>query len=183
MIKSNFVYFSMLLSATNIRIKEGGDFPRNLALLMYSAHLSLRANAHTRHDKQFNKQPNDQGRGSYTKEGRPVMPRAKPEGETQAGNQPMRRGLGRRDYSRLKTAGTRTGITDPFLSIPVKPSSPLPPPPPLSPPPCHRALGGQQVDPWAREGGEGKERGGGERCHLDNSRGSVDRKTFRRVDG
>ena len=101
--------------------------------LMYSAHLSLRANAHTRHDKQFNKQPNDQGRGSYTKEGRPVMPRAKPEGETQAGNQPMRRGLGRRDYSRLKTAGTRTGITDPFLSIPVHPSFPLPPPPPLAP--------------------------------------------------
>ena len=91
---------------------------------MYSAHLSLRANAHTRHDKQFNKQPNDQGRGSYTKEGRPVMPRAKPEGETQAGNQPMRRGLGRQDYSRLKTAGTRTGITDPFLSTPPLPSHP-----------------------------------------------------------
>ena len=129
MIKSNFVYFSMLLSATNMRIKEGGDFPRNLALLMYSAHLSLRANAHTRHDKQCNKQPNDQGRGSYTKEGRPVMPRAKPEGETQAGNQPMRRGLGRWDYSSLKTAGTRTGITDhscPTLLSPPTPPSPLP---------------------------------------------------------
>ena len=79
-----------------------------------------------------------------------MMPRAKPEGETQAGNQPMRRGLGRRDYSSLKTAGTRTRITD--HSCP--PLLPLPPP-------LHRALGSQQVDPWAREGGEGKERGGG----------------------
>ena len=96
---------------------------------MYSAQLSLRANAHTCHDKQFNKQPNDQGKGSHTKEGRPVMPRAKPEGETQAGNQPIRRGLGRRDYSRLRTAGTRTGITDPFLSAPPFPSQP-----PLTPP-------------------------------------------------
>ena len=103
-------------------------------LMMYSAHLSLRASAPNRHDRQFNEQPNDQGRGSHTKKGIPVMPRAKPEGETQAGNQPMRRGLGRRDYSSLKTAGTRTGITD--HSCP--PLLPLP-----HTPPCHRALGDQ----------------------------------------
>ena len=80
-----------------------------------------------------------------------MMPRAKPEGETQAGNQPMRRGLGRRDYSSLKTAGTRTRITD--HSCP--PLLPLPPPPPLTPPPCHRAMGDQQADPWAK-GGRGR---------------------------
>ena len=45
----------------------------------------------------------------------PVMPRTKPERETQArsqqaGSQPMRRGLGRQDYSSIKTAGARTGI-------------------------------------------------------------------------
>ena len=51
------------------------------------------------------------------------MPEAKPEGETQAGNPPMRRGPGRQDYSRLKTAGEGTGVTD--HSRP--PLQPLPP--------------------------------------------------------
>ena len=109
----------------------------------------------------------------HTKEGIPMMPRAKPEGETQAGNQPMRRGLGRRDYSSLKTAGARTGIPD--HSCP--PLLPLPhPPPPL----CTEPWGASKLTP-----GPGKEEGGrgGERCHLGNSRESVDRKTFRRVDG
>ena len=83
----------------------------------------------------------------HPREGIPVMPRTKPEGETQAGNPPMGRGFGRQDYSSLKTAGKGTGITDHSC-------------PPLytPPPPSHRALGGQQVDPWAREGGKG---GGG----------------------
>ena len=119
--------------------------------MMYSAHLSLWANAHTRHDKQFNKQPNDQGRGSYTKEGRPVMPRAKPEGETQAGNQPMRRGLGRRDYSSLKTAGTRTRITDHSC-------------PPLLPfpPPLHRAWVASKLTPEPGKGERGRRGEGGE---------------------
>ena len=53
---------------------------------MYSAHLSLRASAPNRHDRQFNEQPNNQRKGSHTKKGIPVMPRAKPEGETQVGN-------------------------------------------------------------------------------------------------
>ena len=103
-------------------------------IMMYSAHLSLRASAPNRHDRQFNEQPNNQRKGSHTKKGIPVMPRAKPEGETQAGNQPMRRGLGRQDYSSLKTAGTRTGITDhscpPLLPLPP----PLVPPPPAQSP-------------------------------------------------
>ena len=46
---------------------------------MYSAHLSLRASAPTRHDRQLNEQPNDQGRAGHAKEGIPVIPRAKPE--------------------------------------------------------------------------------------------------------
>ena len=122
---------------------------------MYSAHLSRRVSALTHHNQQLNEQPkNPRKEACHTKEGIPVIPRAKPEGESQAGNQPMRRRLGRRDYSSLKTAGTRTGIPD--HSCP--PLLPLPHPPPPS---VHRALGSQQVDPWAREGGEGKERGGG----------------------
>ena len=86
----------------------------------------------------------------HTRKGIPVMPRAKPEGETLVGNLPMRRGLRRQDYSSLKTAGRRTGVTDH--------SCPLP-----STPPSHRALGGQQVDPWTREGGKkgrGRREGG-----------------------
>ena len=70
------------------------------------------------------------------------MPEAKPEGETQAGNPPMRRGPGRQDYSSPKTAGRGTGITDHSR-------------PPLYTPPSHRALGDQQVDPWTKEGGKG----------------------------
>ena len=95
---------------------------------MYSAHLSLRASAPTRHDRQLNEQPNDQGRACHAKEGIPVIPRAKPEGETEAGNQPMRIGLGRQDYSSLKTAGMGTGITE--HSCPPL----LPPPPPATEP-------------------------------------------------
>ena len=117
---------------------DGQSLPASLArkALMYSAHLSLQASAPTRHDKQFNEQPNETRKEAcHTKEGIPAMPRAKPEGETQAGNQPMRRRLGGQDYSSLKTAGTRTGITD--LSGP--PLLPLPHPPP----PCHRARGYQ----------------------------------------
>ena len=75
------------------------------------------------------------------------MPKDKPEGETQAGNPPMRRGPGQQDYSSPKTAGKGTGITDHAL-----PSTPLPPPPP-----SHRALGDQQVDPWTKEEGGGEE--------------------------
>ena len=122
--------------------------------MMYSAHLSLPASAPHRRYSQFYEQPNNQRRGSHPKRGIPKMPRAKPEGETQAGSQPMRRGLGRRDYSSLKTAGARTGIPD--HSCP--PLLPLP-----HPPSVHRALGSQQVDPWAKEGGEGRERRGGGR--------------------
>ena len=126
---------------------------------MYSAHLSLRANAHTRHDKQFNKQPNDQGKGSHTKEGRPVMPRAKPEGETKRETNQWGEGSdgGIIPVSRLLEQGPGSlAHSCPFLSTPPFPSHP----PPLAPP-CHRALGGQQVDPWTKEGGEGKERGVG----------------------
>ena len=123
-----------------------------LNLLMYSAHLSLRANAHHCYNRQFNEQPNDQGRGSHTKEGRPGKPRAKPEGETQAGNQPMRRGLGRQDYSSLKTAGRRTGVTD--HSCPL-PSNPPPPSPPATEP-----WVASKLTPGQGKGG-GRGRGGG----------------------
>ena len=75
------------------------------------------------------------------------MPEAKPEGETQAGNPPMRRGPGRQDYSSPKTAGKGTGVTD-------HSRSPLYPPP--SPPSSHRALGDQQVDPLNKRRGEGE---------------------------
>ena len=117
--------------------------------MMYSAHLSPRASAPTRHNQQFNEQPKDPRKEAcHTKEGIPAIPRAKPEGESQAGNQPMRRRLGRRDYSSLKTAGTRTGIPD--HSCP--PLLPLPhPPPPL----C--------TEPWVASKltpGPGKEEGG-----------------------
>ena len=122
-------------------------------LLMYSAHLYFRASAPTRHNQRFNEQPKDPGKGAcHTKEGIPAMPRAKPEGGNQAGNQPMRR---RRDYSSLETAGTRTGIPD-HSCLPLLPL----PHPPSPPPPCHRALVDQQVDPWTRGGGEGKGGGG-----------------------
>ena len=107
-------------------------------ILMYSAHLSRRASAPTRHNQQFNEQPKDPRKEAcHTKEGIPAIPRAKPEGESQAGNQPMRRRLGRRDYSSLKTAGTRTGIPDhscpPLLPLPHPPLTPPPPPLPQSP--------------------------------------------------
>ena len=118
---------------------------------MYSAHLHLRASVPNSHDGPFNEQPNDQRRGSHTKKIIPVMPRTKPERETQAGSQPMRRGLRRRDYSSVKTAGARTGI----------PEHSFPSHTPPSPPSVHRALGSQQVDPWAREGGGGKGGRGG----------------------
>ena len=119
--------------------------------------MSRRASAPTRHSQQFNEQPKDpRQEACHTKEGIPAIPRAKPEGESQAGNQPMRRRLGRRDYSSLKTAGTRTGIPD--HSCPPLLPLPHPPPPPAS---VHRALGSQQVDPWAREGGGGKGGRGG----------------------
>ena len=100
---------------------------------MYSAHLSRRASAPTRHSQQFNEQPKDpRQEACHTKEGIPAIPRAKPEGESQAGNQPMRRRLGRRDYSSLKTAGTRTRIPDhscpPLLPLPHPPLTPPPPP-------------------------------------------------------
>ena len=114
--------------------------PEKTEIVMYSAHLSLRASAPTRYNKQFDEQPNNpREEASHTKEGIHVMPRAKPEGETQVGNQPMRRRLRGQDYSSPKTAGTRTRITDhscpPLLPLPHPPS----PPPPL----CHRALGDQ----------------------------------------
>ena len=48
-----------------------------------------------------------------------------------------------------------------FLTIPVHPSFPSHTPPSPPSPPVNRALGSQQVDPRAREGGEGKERRGG----------------------
>ena len=125
---------------------------------MYSAHLHIRASVPNSHDGPFNEQPNDQRRGSHTKKIIPVMPRTKPEGETQAGSQPMRRGLGRRDYSSIKTAGARTGIPDhscpPLLPLP-HPSSHTPllthTPPPL----C--------TEPWVASKltpGPGKEEGG-----------------------
>ena len=51
-------------------------------LLMYSAHLSPRASAPTRHNQQFNEQPKDPRKEAcHTKEEIPAMPRAKPEGE------------------------------------------------------------------------------------------------------
>ena len=104
---------------------------------MYLAQLSRRASAPTRHNQQFNEQPKDPRKEAcHTKEGIPAIPRAKPEGESQAGNQPMRRRLGRRDYSSLKTAGTRT-------RIPVHPSFPSHTPHSPLPPPCHRALADQ----------------------------------------
>ena len=92
------------------------------------------------------------------------MPRAKPEGETQAGNPPMRRRPRWQDYSSLKIVGRGPGS----LTDPAHPSTP----------PSHRALGDKQVDPWTKEGG--KEGG---RYHLGNSKESVDRKTFRTADG
>ena len=132
-----------------------------------------------RQAKQFYEQPKDQRRISHTKETIPVMPRTKPERETQAGSQPMRRGLGRRDYSSSQTAGARTGIPDhsclPHLPLPPTPSSP--------PPSLHRALSSQQVDPWAREGGGGRRGRGGRGVTWTDSRELVVRKTFRRVDG
>ena len=99
-------------------------------ILMYSAPFSLWASAPTcyvnqrpwlrlqdstlcSHDEQIQwtaKWPREEA--CHTREGISVMPRAKPEGETQAGNPPMRRGPGRQDYSRLKTAGRGTRITD-----------------------------------------------------------------------
>ena len=94
-----------------------------------------------------------------------MMPRAKPEGETQAGNLPMRGGLGRQGYSSLKTAGRRTGVTDH--------SCPLP-----STPPATEPWVASKLTPGPRKGGEGRGR-----YHLDSSREPVDRKTFRRGDG
>ena len=123
-------------------------------ILMYSAHLSLRASVPNRHDRQFNAQPNDQRRGSHTKKRIPVMPRTKPEGETQAGSQPMRRGLGRRDYSSIKTAGARTGIPD--HSCP--PLLPLPPPPPL----CTEPWVASKLTPGPGKGERGRRGEGGE---------------------
>ena len=100
--------------------------------LMYSAHLHIWASVPNSHDGSFNEQPNDQRRGSHTKEIIPVMPRTKPEGETQVGSQPMRIGLGRRDYSGIKTTGARTRIPDhscpPLLPLLHPPSYPPPPP-------------------------------------------------------
>ena len=109
-------------------------------VVMYSAHLSRRASAPTHHNWQFNEEPKDPRKEAcHTKGGIPAIPRAKPEGKSQAGSQPMRRRLGRRDYSSLKIAGTRTGIPDhscpPLLPL-QHPHSPLPPP-------CHRALADQ----------------------------------------
>ena len=100
---------------------------------MYSAHLSSRTGAPipaiTDHLMKSQKTP---GKGAcHTKEGIPVIPRAKHEGKSQAGSQPMRRRRGRREYSSLKTAGTRIGIPD---HDPVQPSFHLSPPPPPSPP-------------------------------------------------
>ena len=47
---------------------------------MYSAHLSLRASAPTRHDKQFKEQPTDTSKEACHNKGEiPAMPRAKPE--------------------------------------------------------------------------------------------------------
>ena len=144
--------------------------------VMYSAHLSFRANAPTRHNQRFNEQSKDPRKEAcHTKEGIPAMPMAKPEGGNQAGDQPMRRRLGRQDYSSLKTAGTRTGIPDhscpPLLPLPHTPTPPsLPPPLPQSP-------------GWPVSWPLGQGRGEGERCHQDSSRESVVRKTFRRVDG
>ena len=101
------------------------------SILMYSAHLPFRASAPTRHNQRLNEQPKDPRKEAcLTKEGIPAMPRAKPEGGNQAGNQPMRKRLGRQDYSNLKTNGTRTGIPD--HSCP--PLLPLPHPPPPTPP-------------------------------------------------
>ena len=117
---------------------------------MYSAHLSHRASAPTRHNQQFKEQPKDPRKEAcHTKEGIPAMPRAKPEGENQAGNQPMRRRLGGQDYSSLKTAGTRTGITD--HSCP--PLLPLPPPPPLTPLPATEPWVTSKLTPGPRGGG------------------------------
>ena len=109
-------------------------------ILMYSAHLPFRASAPTRHDQRLNEQPKDPRKeASHTREGIPAMPRTKPGGGNQVGNQPMRRQLRRQDYSNLKTAGTRTEIPD--HSCP--PLLPLQHPHPLPTPPCHRVLGDQ----------------------------------------
>ena len=104
-----------------------------LLILMYSAHLSRRASAPTHYNWQFNEEPKDPRKEAcHTKGGIPAIPRAKPEGKSQAGSQPMRRRLGRRDYSSLKIAGTRTGIPDhscpPLLPLPHPPLTPPPPP-------------------------------------------------------
>ena len=117
-------------------------------LLMYSAHLSLRASAPTRHDRQFNEQPNDPGKS-------PAIPRKEyPWGQGQAW---------RRDPSgkptneeRARTAGlfqspdywNRDRDHWPFLSTPP---SPLP-----------QSPGWPASWPLSR--------GGGESYHLGSSR-------------
>ena len=114
------------VSGSHLLISCQNSINKVAKILMYSAHLSLRASVPTRHNQRFNEQPNDlRKEACHTKEGIPGMPRAKPEGGNQAGNQPMRRRLGRQDYSSLKTAGTRTGIPDhscpPLLPLPHPP--------------------------------------------------------------